>query len=134
MVPPYNVPLHTKKIKIGLSKPKSIYRSLGQLRRVQWMQPAYLPTDWSPAACWWVVPQTADRMQAEDLTNSLLLEHMAETQVAYTVDRRGEGGKNDKRKWLIYMLVLSTTVFSLPPNQHISSFPWLVGVLKQRKN
>lgn len=53
------------------------------------MQPAYLPTDWSPAACWWVVPQTADCMQAEDLTNSLILEHMAETQVAYTVDRRG---------------------------------------------
>lgn len=64
------------------------------------MQPAYLPTDWSPAACWWVVSQTADCMQAEDLTNSLILEHMAETQVAYTVDRRGEGGKSDKRKWL----------------------------------
>lgn len=70
------------------SMPNSIYHSLGQMRRVQWAQPACLPFDWSPAAYWWVVRQTAGCMQAEDLT--LLLEGMTETQVAYMTDGERE--------------------------------------------
>lgn len=82
---------------LDLCKSKSIYHSLGQLRRVQWSQPACLPSDWSPAAYWSVVLQTAGCMQA-DLTSLLPLECMAETQVAYIEDRGGREKKVGRSK------------------------------------